>query len=404
MKAWTTWLGIASTLSLVGLAAAACDGPTIIIQNVIGDAGGPAPVDEDAGGDAGSDAGEVITSCVPGTTTAPTTPLYLELSVLQDARGDVGVAVKRFLNNLTLGNPSLAVGLKTVPDLDLDANTYAALLHAGQAQATMAYEAQLSDFPQLLTAARRTTIGQKLDAALAETAGFGMEADTGSIAQLRASATPLGVKRGGRRAFLVVSSWRPNVLSRSLYTEATNPVPVLLGSVQLSSVLPWSLANEDRFPAPYKGAGLDGDEHCDDAQAAPTASYGPGKHQLCVPVLVGTEVHGEPLKFPPEPILEAMTTVFDELRACEYEVHGFDARFGGRLAVAWRDADGSMHPLTNIGTSSGIPRPASDMWAEPAGYYYDDPSVPTKVRLTGLACIEMRRDARRTLVLTTTCP
>jgi hypothetical protein len=401
---------VASALALVGVTVAACGGPTIIIQNVIGDAGGPTDgkdAGEDAGGDAGSDAGEVITSCVPGTTTAPTTPLYLELSVLQDPRGDVGVAVKRFLNNLTLGNPSLAVGLKTVPDLDLDANTYAALLHAGQAEATMAYEAQLSDFPQLLTAARRTTIGQKLDAALAEAAGFGMEADTGSIAQLRASATPRGVNAGGRRAFLVVSSWRPNVLTRSLYTEATNPVPVLLGSVQLSSVLPWSYANEGRFPAPYKGAGLDGDEHCDDAQATPTSSYGPGKHQLCVPVLVGTKVHGESLKFPPEPILEAMTTVFDELRACEYAVQGFDARFGGRLAVAWKDADGRQYPLAKIAkidTSSGIPHPAGGMWAEPAGYYFDDPSVPTKVRLTGLACIEMRRDARRTLVLTTTCP
>jgi hypothetical protein len=401
MKSWSTWLGVASTLALVGVTVAACDGPTIIIQNVIGDAGGATTGDQDASADADArDGAAAVTACVPGTLAAPTTPLYLEVMVLVEPRGDVIAGVQRFLNGLPLNDPALAIGLKTDPDPNLDPYVFDAL----DGGARNFYIEQIRDLPQLLSEPRRTSLVAQLTAAQTKLYGLGCTATTSNVAQLRSTSAPVGVLEGGRRAMLVVKRWDASDLSRTPHEEATDSVPVLIGAVHTAMSTDWSEANYQRGPTAFRAAGLDGDEHCDDSLATPNSSFGTGSHQVCVPVLVGQQMQTGTPKLSSTQVASAMATVLDELRACEYAVSGFDSRFGGSLSVAWKDVDGSVHPLSPIDISGGVPHPADGMWAEPAGYYFDDANAPTKVRLTGTACIEMRRDARRVLQVTTRCP
>ena len=398
MKCWMKCFGVLSTLALLGVTVAACDGPTIIIQNVIGDAGG-ATDGQDAGADAG-DGAAPVTACVPGTLAAPTTPLYLELMVLVEPRGDVIAGVQRFLNGLPLNDPALAIGLKTDPDPNLDPYVFDAL----DGGARNFYIEQIRDLPELLSEPRRTSLVAQLTAAQTKLYGLGCTATTSNVAQLRSTSAPVGVLAGGRRAMLVVKRWDASDLSRTPYEEATDSVPVLIGAVHTAMSTDWSEANYQRGPTAFRAAGLDGDEHCDDSQATPLSAFGSAKHQVCVPVVVGSQMQTGTPKLPSSAVASAMSTVFDEIRACEYTVAGFDARFGGSLSVAWKDVDGSVHPLSPIDISAGIPHPTDGMWAEPSGYYFDDANAPTKVRLTGVACIEMRRDARRVLEVTTRCP
>ena len=418
MKCWTTWLGVASTLALVGFAAAACDGPTIIIQNVIGDAGG-ATDGQDAGADAGDqadagvDAGEVVTSCTAGTVTANPTPLYVELVVASLPNSSVAWAAKLALPKLPFDDVSFGLGLKPTADPDVDDAGIRAAQRDGGIVGIEGFRGLLRDLPQVFTNSRQVDLEDLIARArtAADSTYYGTRAQ---YAQLRAWSPSGTLRPNGRRALLIVQDFRaaglqgPGGATDVLdpLGEAIAPEPVMTGLVDARNPYGNSGAWLNALPA-LTALGMHGDPDCDNAAFPPNQrpagtpqTWGDDPHALCVPTIYPDSNN----QFDDLSLPAAIKTVIGELRACEYQVRGFDSRFGGNLAFAIKGPNGFSQTLNQLRNADATRITASSgMRSKPAGVVLDDVDHPSKVTVTGEACLAMRRDQARMLEITTTC-
>lgn len=420
MKAWSRFLGVASALALAGLAAAACDGPTIIIQNVVGDAGGVAPGDVDAGADAAEvpdadvDAGEAITACTPGTVTAKPTPLYLEVVAYALVNESIRRNLLTAINRMRFDDASFGLGLKPTADPDVDDAGLRVADRDGGPDAAAAYQQRLRDFPQVLSDARFVAFESMLlrAATAREAQVYGTSAQ---YQQLRAWNPSGDLRPSGRRAMLIIAmnaspdhSYEPSFGRVSPLEELAVERPVMTGILDIRS-WPWVASEWGSITEQMTALGMHGDSQCpatalreNQRPAGTPRSFGQGVHALCVPTVyyaAGSSYLSE------ADTSAAIATVIGQLSACEYEVRGFDARLGGSLKMAIKAPDGSEQRIYalqdadagRVSAPRGIP-------AQPPGFVLDDGVRPTKVTVTGEACLELRRDQARTLEITTSCP